>query len=224
MVQGIADPAKEPSLVNIKCSRCHTLKRVFIMSKTVEEWHDTVEKMMNKNPKWISPEEAIQIVNEILNTRSERIQEVIVERMEYEDTRSLLIDRCTICHTINRILLKDKTAREWEETVDRMRSEASGYITQEDAERISRFLSQWAMVLKEDAAGTIFVTKCLICHPGEQILLVTHTKAEWEKLVKKMQMIARDTLPMARISYEEAKLLVDLLVKTQGSGSDRNSP
>lgn len=209
-------PAGRPVLVDVKCSRCHTLKRVFITPRPVEEWRDVVEEMMDKNPRWISPEEAQQIVDEIMNTWPERVRTMAGERRRYEDARFLFIDRCTLCHSINRILLKNKTAEEWAETVERMRSGAGDYITEEDAERIARFLSERADVLKEDLGGNIFVAKCLICHPGEQILLETHDKAGWQEIVRKMQGIAQDTLPAAVINDEEAELVVDLLVKTQG--------
>lgn len=222
--QASPTPAGRPLLIDVKCSKCHTLKRVFITPRSVEEWRDIVEEMMDKNQQWISPEEAQQIVDEIINTWPERVQALTGERKYYEDSRFLFIDRCTLCHSVNRILLKNKTAEEWKETVERMRSEAGDYITREDAERIARFLSERADVLKEDAGGNIFVAKCLICHPGEQILLETHDKAGWEEIVKKMQNIARDTFPMARFGNEEAKLVVELLVKTQGPKTSADAP
>jgi len=39
-----------------------------------------------------------------------------------------------------------------------------------------------------------------------------------------MQNIARDTFPMARFGNEEAALVVDLLVKTQGPKTHTGSP
>lgn len=223
MAQETKDAVSKPLLVDIKCSRCHTLKRVFIMPRPVEIWKNIVEEMRNKNPEWITPEEAQQIFSEIVSVLPERIRMATSERKDYEDVRLLFVDRCAACHSINRILLKDKTAEEWKETVERMRSEASEYITREDADRIARFLSERADVLKEDAGSNIFVAKCLICHPGEQILLETHDRDGWEKIIKKMQLIARDTLPFAKFSYEESKLVVDLLVKTQGPKTKNSS-
>ncbi|MFQ5956298.1 MAG: hypothetical protein ACE5KK_00815 [Candidatus Brocadiales bacterium] len=222
--QDTIDLTRKPILVDVKCSRCHTLKRVFVVPRPVDEWRDVVEEMMDKNPQWISPEEAKQIVSEIVGTWPERVQAMTSERQEYEDARLLFVDRCTLCHSINRILLKDKTAEEWRETVERMRSEAEEYITTKDAERIAHFLSERAHVLKEDVGGTIFVAKCLICHPGERILLETHDRAGWERIVKEMQDIARDTLPMARFGHEDAELVVDLLVKTQGPKTSGSLP
>lgn len=224
MAQGPAGSANSTHLVDVKCSKCHTLKRVFLMPRSESEWRDVVEEMMDKNPEWISPEEAQHIIGEILTTWSERAEATIRERREYEDARFLFIDRCTLCHSINRVLLKDKTAEEWKKTVEKMRSGAKEYITEEDAERIANFLSERGEILKEDAGATIFVARCLICHPGERILLETHTRTGWEKIVKEMQKIARDTLPTAGFGPDEVKLVVDLLVKTQGPKAGGGPP
>lgn len=219
-----SDPANKPPMVNVKCSKCHTLKRVFIMPKPAEEWRETVQKMMDKNPKWISPEEAQQIFEEIVNEWPERVRSATQERKEYEDARFLFVDRCTSCHSVNLMLLADKTRAEWIETVERMRLKDPVYITEEDAGRIAHFLSGRAEVLKEDAGGNIFVSKCIICHPGERILLETHNRAGWEEIVKDMQEMARDRLPAARFDDLEAKMVVDLLVKTQGTKTGGSSP
>jgi nitrate/TMAO reductase-like tetraheme cytochrome c subunit len=42
-------------------------------------------------------------------------------KKEYDDARLLFIDRCTMCHSVNRILIANKTREEWKETVTRMR-------------------------------------------------------------------------------------------------------
>lgn len=224
MAEGTAAPVNKPLLVNVKCSKCHTLRRVFVMPRPAAEWRDIVEEMRDKNPEWITPAEAQQIFGEIVDEWPERVRTATRERKGYEDARFLFVDRCASCHSVNRMLLTDKTPVEWMGTVGRMRFEDPEYISERDAERIARFLSEMAEVLKEDAGGRIFVTKCLICHPGERILLETHDRAGWEEIVGDMQEIARDTLPAARFGHLEAKLVVDLLVKTQGPKAGSGSP
>lgn len=224
MAQAPSDPTNKPLLVNIKCSKCHTLRRVFVMPRPAEEWRDLVEKMRDKNPEWINPEEAKQIFSEIVDGWPERVRAAARERKEYEDARFLFVDRCATCHSVNRMLLTDKTPTEWLGTVERMRFEDPEYITEEDAKRIAKFLSEMGEVLKEDAGGSIFVTKCIICHPGERILLETHDRAGWEEIVKDMQDIASNRLPAARFGHLEASMVVDLLVKTQGPKTGGSSP
>ena len=215
----------KPLLVDTKCSKCHTLNRVFIHARTEEEWHTVIGKMMAKIPGWIGPEDAEQIFIEIITNRQERVKEITAGRKDYTDNRLLFLDRCIMCHPANRILKKNRSSEEWKETVERMRSEAGEYITEEDATRIAAFLSERSGVLKEDAGSELFVTKCLVCHPpGEKILLERHNKMEWEEIVKDRQQFARDATPRIRIGNEDAAAIVELLVKTQGPEPDRSSP
>ena len=107
-------------LVDTKCSKCHTLNRVFIHARTEEEWHTVIGEMMVKIPGWIGPEDAEQIFSEIITNRQERVKEITAERKEYADNRLLFLDRCVMCHPVNRILKDSRTSEEWKETVERM--------------------------------------------------------------------------------------------------------
>ena len=204
-------------LVDTKCSKCHTIKRIFIHARTEEEWNSVIDKMMSKVPGWITPVEAKQIFTEITTHWQERVQEITAERKDFADNRLLFLDRCTMCHPPNRILKKNRSSEEWKETVDRMRTESGGYITEEDASRIAAFLSERSEVLMEDVGSELFVAKCLVCHPpGEKILLERHNKAEWQEIVKDRQQFAKKATPRIRIGTEDVALIVELLVKTQG--------
>ncbi|MHC4269934.1 MAG: hypothetical protein ACYSTS_15905 [Planctomycetota bacterium] len=225
-------PATEPVenanksfLVDTKCSKCHTIKRVFIHARTEEEWRSIIDKMMSKIPNWISPKDAKQIFNEITKNWQERVQEMASERKDYDDNRLLFLDRCTMCHPVNRILKENKSPEEWNETVERMRSEAGEYITEEDASRIATFLSERSEILMEDVGSDLFVAKCLVCHPpGEKVFLERHNRVEWEEIVKDRQQFAKNATPRIRIGTEEAAIIVELLVKTQGLESNQGSP
>ncbi|MFV1976333.1 MAG: hypothetical protein ACC651_11345 [Candidatus Scalindua sp.] len=212
-------------LVDTKCSKCHTINRIFIHARTEKEWHSVIDKMMAKIPGWIGPEDAKQIFTEIITNRQERVQEITAGRKDYADNRLLFLDRCTMCHPANRILKDNRSPEEWKETVERMRSEAGDYITEEDASRIAAFLSERSEVLKEDAGSELFVAKCLVCHPpGEKVLLARHNKVEWEEIVKDRQQFAKNATPRIRIGTEDAAVIVELLVKTQGPEADGSSP
>ncbi|MBM4055383.1 MAG: hypothetical protein FJ264_12105 [Planctomycetes bacterium] len=216
----------ETFLVDAKCSKCHTIKRIFIHARTEEEWHSIIQKMMDKVPEWIKQEEAKQIFHEIVTHWQERVRNMIAERKDYDDNRLLFIDRCTMCHTVNRILKNNKSPDEWKETVERMRLEAGEeYITKEDASRIATFLSERSEMLTEDAGSALFVAKCLVCHPpGEKILLERHNRKEWEDIVRDRQQYARNSTQKIIIGNEEAELIVELLTKTQGIDTDKGVP
>ncbi len=205
-------------LVDVKCSKCHTLERVFIICKSEGEWRDVIEKMMGKNPEWIRPGEAEQVLKEILSLYPDRVHEMCRTRKHYENVRLLFLDRCTVCHNINRVLFEDRTRHEWGETVRRMYSEAMGFITEEEAAQIAHFLSETGHLLKEEAGGRVFVAKCLNCHPGEEILMETHDSAGWGKQVERCRETACRTFNTNWLDPAEARLIVDLLVKTQGEG------
>lgn len=77
-----------------KCSKCHTLERVFADLKTENEWRICVTRMMRKNPLWITPEESAQIIGEIIGTRKDVIIPYPAKKT-YQKAELLFIDRCT---------------------------------------------------------------------------------------------------------------------------------
>lgn len=51
------------SLLQVKCTRCHTLERIFSKSRTTVDWTRLVGLMRSFLPGWISDEEAAQITD-----------------------------------------------------------------------------------------------------------------------------------------------------------------
>ncbi len=178
-------------LYESKCSKCHTLERVFAEPKSEDEWRVCVSSMMEKSPLWITPDEGEQIIAEILGQK-EGVVASFPERKRYDDARLLFIDRCTICHPVNRIILADKTREEWEETVKRMYDNAPDLFLDGDLPIITEFLVERATVLRDDVAADIMVRKCLICHEAGRILLERKSKRDWEKTVTDMRKLARE--------------------------------
>lgn len=58
-------------LVQNKCVRCHTLERVFSISKSKEGWEQTVARMADRVPGWISTIEKEQIIDSLVKTSSD---------------------------------------------------------------------------------------------------------------------------------------------------------
>ncbi|MHC4277709.1 MAG: hypothetical protein ACYSTI_10370 [Planctomycetota bacterium] len=204
-------------LLDIYCSKCHTLKRVFAICKSEEEWRDIIEKKINKYADLIPPAKIEQILNEIQTLRDERVHAVCQERNDYEDARNLFIDRCTICHNQNLMLYEGKTPKEWKEAVERMFAEAMGDISVEDAGKIAKFLCGRAEILREDAGAKLLVEKCMNCHPLEKIFQKPHDRTGWKKIVKEMQKKSDQSSKASRFNFKEAHLIVDMLVKVQSS-------
>lgn len=56
-----------------KCSKCHTLERVFVEPKTEIEWRICVARMMEKSPLWITTEEGARIIDEIMGGKKDML-------------------------------------------------------------------------------------------------------------------------------------------------------
>jgi len=182
-----------------KCSKCHTLERVFTEPKTENEWRICITRMMNK----------------IIGKRKD-IVAAIPQKKKYADAQLLFIDRCTRCHTVSRILDKNKTRDEWVETVIRMRDNALELFLDEDIPVIADFLTERGNILRDDIAAQIMEEKCLVCHEAGRILLERKSRMDWEKCVLDMRIQARQDLKKDWFTKNEFRLIVDLLVKTQG--------
>lgn len=198
-----------------KCSKCHTLERVFTEPKTENEWRICITRMMNKNKLWITEEEGAQIIDEIIGKRKDIIASV-PQKKKYADAQVLFIDRCTKCHTVSRILDKNKTRDEWVETVIRMRDNAPESFLDEDILVIADFLTERGNIIRDDIAAQIMEEKCLVCHEAGRILLERKSRRDWEKCVSDMRIQVRKDLKKDWFTKNEFNLIVNLLVKTQG--------
>jgi cytochrome c2 len=198
-----------------KCSKCHTLERVFAELKTESEWQICVTRMMKKNKFWITEEEGAQIIDEIVGKRKDIIA-AIPQKKKYADAQVLFIDRCTRCHKVSRILDKNKTRDEWVETIIRMRDNAPELFFDEDIPVIADFLTERGNIIRDDIAAQIMEEKCLVCHEAGRILLERKSRKDWEKCVADMRIQVRKDFKKDWFTKDEFNLIVDLLVKTQG--------
>jgi hypothetical protein len=198
-----------------KCSKCHTLKRIFTEPKTEAEWRTCVARMIQKSPAWITPEEGEQIIAEILGNKKDLIGS-FPKKKKYDDARLLFIDRCTMCHSVNRILVANKTREEWKETVVRMRDNAPDLFLDEDLPVITDYLAERGTIMRDDIAAETMVDRCLICHDAGRIFLERKSRSDWEKTVADMRLLAREGFKKDWFTHDEFKIIVDLLVKTQG--------
>src|SRR3990167_7715092 len=198
-----------------KCSKCHTLERVFAEHKTENEWRICIAKMIQKNPLWITETEEVQITDEILGRRND-IVIPYPQKKKYADTQLLFIDRCTKCHTASRILKENKTEEEWKETVLRMRDNAPELFYEEDIAVLTEYLTERGKLMRDDIASQIMVEKCLVCHEAGRILLERKSRNDWEKCVTDMRVLAKQKFKKDLFTSDEFRLIIDLLVKTQG--------
>lgn len=198
-----------------KCSKCHTLERVFAETKTEDEWRICVARMMAKSPLWIADKEGERIVDEIVHGRKDTVV-ATSQIKKYDNVHVLFVDRCTRCHTLTRILKQNKTREEWQETILRMRENAPELFLDEDIPIITDYLAERGKMIREDIAAQIMVEKCLVCHEVGRILLEQKSRKGWEDCVADMRVLARQKFKKDWFSSDEFRLIVDMLVKTQG--------
>ncbi|MHC4182651.1 MAG: hypothetical protein ACYSWS_05690 [Planctomycetota bacterium] len=202
-----------------KCSKCHPLDRIFTDPKTEGEWRICVTRMIQKSPAWITPEEGEQIIAEITGHKKGVIGS-FPKKKKYADARLLFIDRCTVCHSVNRILLANRTGEEWKETVTRMRDNAPEMFLDEDLPIIIEYLTERATIMRDDVVAQKIVDRCLICHDAGRIFLERKSRRDWEETVTDMRLLVREEFKKDWFTHHEFKIIVDLLVKTQGLVTD----
>ena len=198
-----------------KCSKCHTLERIFAEPKTEDEWRICINRMIQKNRLWITEEEGLQIGSEILGARTDIIASS-PQRKKYGDAQLLFVDRCTKCHTVSRIFSKNKTKEEWKETVLRMRDNAPELFLEEDIPIITDYLTERGEIMRDDIVAQMMVEKCLVCHEVGRILLERKSRKDWEKCVTDMRLQVQQKFKKDWFTHDEFQLIVDLLLKTQG--------
>jgi ferredoxin-NADP reductase/cytochrome c2 len=106
-----------------RCSKCHTLDRVFGASKDARGWLATVNRMRARPDSGISEADSRMIVSYLASQMAPR---GAVGAASLEVGRALLDQRCSRCHTLDRIFKTARTPEEWNATVTRMVGYAAG--------------------------------------------------------------------------------------------------
>ena len=103
------------------CMECHSLEWPLKKIANREEWELTLVKMANKGAV-LSKKKHIQV-------------------LEYLLAKSAFQVKCSVCHSLERPLEKNKEFQAWMETVRRMAEKKPEHLTEEDIQAISGFLT-----------------------------------------------------------------------------------
>jgi cytochrome c5 len=185
-------------LVIQKCNKCHDLTRVFTMVKTSDDWLNTVNRMAQRDPTWISPNQIDQIVYFLSERQNiNKPQNILTVHIE-----TLLDTRCSKCHNIERIFAKRRTAQEWRTLVTRMSNRHRSWINDTEAKLIGDYLAKIYGIKEEtQIKKAAFVTPavkrkinfmplfksygCIFCHGeegyGEAPGTPDWTDPEWQE-------------------------------------------
>ena len=103
------------------CLECHSLEWPLKKIANREEWDLTLTKMANTGA--------------VLSKKSRR------QVLEYLVAKSAFQQKCSVCHSLERPLEKNKEFQAWIKTVRRMSSKKPGHLTDEEMQSIPGFLT-----------------------------------------------------------------------------------
>ena len=127
-----------------KCSRCHTLDRIFLEPLTAESRRHVVARMQKRSgTSWLSDED----VERILNYLDDNVTEAKSEKLLASDATAeeIFRVRCSACHSLERAYAQLGKGEEtqnfaWAHIVSRMRGKAPQWMTEEEAAEIIKYL------------------------------------------------------------------------------------
>jgi len=206
-------------LFETKCDKCHPLNKALNEHKSFEEWDKTTrscrERSLKKSPGLINTEERRSIVYYLVKIRG------LEEQKKIPDDQALFENKCSRCHSIDRPLYALTPLEEWPAIIERMRQIAPVWITKEEAEKISKYLTEnikarkagLHKVSKISSDQALFEAKCSRCHVLDRPLKVKDfTSENWVKTINRMRSKIPDW-----INPRETRRIIDYLINFNSS-------
>ncbi len=120
---------------------------------------------------------------------------------QFEKEITLFMEKCSNCHSVQRILSKKMSKEEWNEILKMMAGKRHAYITDEELRTLSSAQAKVIPFMKKyEKEVDIFVEKCSGCHSMRRIFSKKRSQEEWDKMLEIMR-----GKPHATISEEEIK-------------------
>lgn len=104
---------------NRKCGKCHTLERVYRSFKSMEGWTKTVNRMAVIDTPNIRGFDVKQIIYFLIKQQEKR-KGLDRQEIEREIGKTLISQKCSGCHDLDRIIEAVKSEDEWRITLERM--------------------------------------------------------------------------------------------------------
>lgn len=138
----ILDETLGRQVVNQRCNKCHTLERVFRSFKSEEGWAATINRMAELDAPNISSFDIKQAIH-FLTSRQETLADEDKPKLNRFVGRTIMENKCTTCHTLERIIRADKDRETWEKTVNRMikYSKNPEYLSADEKDALLRYLA-----------------------------------------------------------------------------------
>jgi cytochrome c5 len=212
--------ASDQNLMGRKCSKCHSLERIFLSSKDEKDWQQTVQRMAELDYPNISKTDVERITDYLIE--EQRRREKSTDRRKIG--KNLVSRKCKICHDLGRVFSANKTAPEWEKTVDNMIEflGVSNFLSTHQKNDIILFLSsrqgsriQSKLSSKAKMAEALVARKCSAgCHALDRVFRVKKNPQQWRETIESMEAMTGDP---DFLSKQEKDIIIDWLLRREQS-------
>lgn len=143
LANATVDLTQAAATMQQRCTRCHTLERVVAARKDARGWLATVNRMRKLPASGISEQDVKTVVSFLV---SQAPPEQPGQRAGFAVARALVNQRCSACHSLDRVYKAAKTPAEWRDTVALMVNNAqtdgnAGLFLPGEDQQIVEFLS-----------------------------------------------------------------------------------
>ncbi len=141
--EGVLDPELGKAIMNKKCNKCHSMERIYRAFKSEKGWAGTVNKMAILDSPNISSFDIKQLLH-YLTIQQKTRQARSSKSPEMEIGKTLISQKCNLCHNLDRIFAARKSKSEWSTTVARMIAtmDDSEFLSNQEKTEIVSFLSK----------------------------------------------------------------------------------
>lgn len=126
-----------------KCGKCHTFERIFRAAKDQDGWTKTVNRMAVLDAPDINQFDVKQVIFFLLDLQRQR-QEKLGRIQAEEIGKTLVSQKCTRCHNLERVFKASKTKNQWRQTLQKMTNYAGDpeFLGAKEKEDIAAYLSE----------------------------------------------------------------------------------
>jgi len=126
-----------------KCSRCHSLERIFLEPLTDESRKHVISRMQAKSgTSWLSDEDVERILNYL--SRAKLRAPTPTKLGDGAGPDQIFAARCKACHSLERVFVnldsKNGANMDWSHVVSRMRNKAPQWMTDTEAKEVADYL------------------------------------------------------------------------------------
>ncbi|MCP4401209.1 MAG: hypothetical protein GY801_28415 [bacterium] len=196
---GVMDVELGRWLVTQKCVKCHSLERTFRSFKSEKGWTNTINRMAVIDAPNIRDFDAKQMIHYLITQQKERESlEAEIQDIDTEISRTLVEQKCSSCHTLDRVYKAEKTQAEWAGSIETMAEYAEDpeFLTEEEKGSMIEFLAtQQEAEIQEvhsEIGKTLVEQKCSTCHTLTRVEEASKNQAEWAETIASMAEYSED--------------------------------